>query len=333
MSVIDFMHGSSFASALNSITNTHLQGMDIAYRKKVWEILEQYKKLILERHADIEEQNEVIKTLDMKLQSGFGFIKLLEEEIENLRAGVVSENRFSGNDKLRQNVRSELQSLAEKVDIDLARTGGRFSGNRIQNLRDVLHMRIDEFFEYGKEHRLIHPEAKKVYSDEILKSTYDTINMQINSAGTSPETLEVLLLQRVMNKNYALAADVAGNKPEGYPFKLVNLIAAVGFTVKQLCDHCNVEDAPFVGHKYGDPTPEDYGRDPANDGAAALLQLEYKVLEDEADQRIRQSDLANKDDLIAKANARHTDIKPRLAAKMAIVRFAEVHADLLKPAN
>jgi hypothetical protein len=189
-------------------------------------------------------------------------------------------------------------------------------------------MRIDEFFDYGKEHGLIHPEAKMVYNDEILKSTYDTIDMQINSAGTSPETLEVVLLQRVMNKNYALAADVAGNKPEGYPFKLVNLIAAVGFTVKQLCDHCGVDETPFVGHKYTDPAPEDYGRDPANDGAAALLQLEYKVLEDEADRKILRSTIENPQQMIDRINETITDGKARAAAKISVVKYIELTAQL-----
>jgi hypothetical protein len=330
---IDFLHGSSFANALNSIAAGHLAGLNADSRRMLLGHINDLLEMVENRNLTIERQNATIDSLNANSASGLGFIRLLEEEIEKLRAGVVSENRLSGNNQLRKGIRDELENLAAKVDDELACRGGRFSGNRIQNLRDVLHMRIDEFFEYGKEHGLIHPDAKMVYNDEILKSTYDTIDMQINSAGTSPETLEVVLLQRVMNKNYALAADAAGNKPEGYPFKLVNLIAAVGFTVKQLCDHCNVDETPFVGHKYTDPAPEDYGRDPANDGAAALLQLEYRVLEEQADNAIKSSGLANSEELISRANARHTDIKLRLAAKMAIVRFAEVQADLFKSAN
>ena len=330
---IDFLHGSSFANALHSISNNHLAGLNAESRKMLLGHINDLLEMVDNRNLTIENQNRTIQRLDMGLQGGFGFIQLLEEEIEGLRSGVISDRRFSGNGELRANVRDELEALAKKVDVDLARTGGRFSGNRIHNLRDVLHMRIDEFCEYGVKHRLISPDFKTVYTAETPKKLYAFVDENKVTAGKSPDVVEVLMLQRILNKNYDLAVDANGQRPEDYAFKPVNLIAAVGFTVKQLCDHCHVDETPFVGHKYADPAPEDYGRDPANDGAAALLHLEYKVLEDEADQRIRQSDLANKDDLIAKANARHEDIKARLAAKMAIVRFAEVQADLYTPAG
>lgn len=330
---IDFLHGSSFANALHSISNTHLAGLNAESRKMLLGHINDLLEMVDNRNLTIEEQNETIGRLDARLQGGFGFIKLLEEEIEGLRSGVISERRFSGNDQLRGQVRKELSSLAEKVDVDLARTGGRFSGNRIHNLRDVLHMRIDEFCEYGVKHRLISPDFKTVYTAETPKKLYAFVDENKVTAGNSPDVVEVVMLQRILNKNYDLAVDANGQRPDDYAFKPINLIAAVGFTVKQLCEFAALDGKPFVGHKYGDPAPIDYGRDKANDGAAALLQLEYKVLENEADERIRQSDLANRDELIAKANARHAGIKARLAAKMAIVRFAEVQAELYAPAG
>lgn len=332
MSIIDFMHGSSFANAMNSITNTHLQGMDIAYRKKVFEIIDALKNEIANRNSTIEEQNEFAWKLARELDAGLGFIRLLEEENLRLKEGVLTENRFSGNDQLRLNVRKELEGLS-KVDRDLACTGGRFSGNRIQNLRDVLHMRIDEFCEYGAEHGLLNPDLKVVYSEEVRKKIYEFVDKQKVAAGKAPDVNEVLLLQRVLNKNYDLAFDAQGKRPDDYAFKPINLIAAVGFTVKQLCHFSGLDETPFVGHKYSDPAPIDYGRDKTNDGAAALLQLDYMALEATADQTIRQSNLANKEELVAKANARHADRKARLSAKMAIVRFAEVQAELYAAAG
>lgn len=331
-SVIDFLHGSSFANALNSLSATHLAGLNAESRKMLLEHIQDLFRMVDNRNLTIDEQNNTIERLNAHAASGLGFIRLLEEEIAYLRAGVASENRFSGNNQLRINVRGELERLA-KVDDNLAARGGRFSGNRVQNLRDVLHMRVDEFCTYGEEHGLISPDFKVVYNEGVRNKIYEHIDAQKGGAGTSPEINEILLLQRILNKNYDLAADAQGQKPEGYPYKPINLIAAVGFTVKQLCQFSGLDETPFVGHKYSDPAPIDYGRDKANDGAAALLQLEYRVLEDEADQRIRQSGLADGEALIAKSNTRHADIKARLAAKMAIVRFAEVQTDLCQPAG
>lgn len=328
MSVIDFMHGSSFANALNSIANTHLQGMDIAYRKKVFEIIEDFKRAVYERNLALGDRDDLIRDLDTRLDAGVGFIKLLEEEIQNLRAGIVSENRLSGNDQLRLKIRDELQSLSQKVDSDLAATGGRFSGNRIHNLRDVLHMRIDEFCEYGVKHQLISPDLNAVYTAETPKRIYAFVDESKVSAGKSPDVVEVLMLQRILNKNYDLAVDANGQRPEDYAFKSVNLIAAVGFTVKQLCQFAQIEEGPFVGNKYGDPAPIDYGRDKANDGAAALLQLEYKVLENEADEKIRKSRIDNPEQMIELINKTITDDKARTAAKISVVKYVELEQQL-----
>lgn len=328
MSAIDFMHGSSFANALNSIANTHLHGMDIAYRQKVFEIIEDFKRAVYERNLALGDRDALIRDLDTRLDAGVGFIKLLEEEIQNLRAGIVSENRLSGNDQLRLKIRDELQGLSQKVDSDLAATGGRFSGNRIQNLRDVLHMRIDEFCEYGAEHGLLNPDLKVVYSDEVRKKIYEFVDKQKVAAGKAPDVNEVLLLQRVLNKNYDLAFDSQGKRPDDYAFKPINLIAAVGFTVKQLCQFSGLDETPFVGHKYSDPAPIDYGRDKANDGAAALLQLEYKVLEDEADRKILRSSIDRPQQMIDRINETISDAKARTAAKISVVKYIELTQQL-----
>lgn len=327
MSVIDFMHGSSFANALNSITATHLQGMDIEYRKKVFEIIDRLKQEINNRNATIEQQNELAWELTRELDAGLGFIRLLEEENRRLQDGVLTENRLSGNDQLRINVRSELEKLS-KVDRDLACTGGRFSGNRIHNLRDVLHMRIDEFCEYGVKHRLISPDFKTVYTAETPKKLYAFVDENKVTAGNSPDVVEVLILQRILNKNYDQAVDANGQRPDDYAFKPINLIAAVGFTVKQLCEFAALDGKPFVGHKYSDPAPIDYGRDKANDGAAALLQLEYKVLENEADEKIRKSRIDNPEQMIELINKTITDDKARTAAKISVVKYVELEQQL-----
>jgi uncharacterized membrane protein (UPF0127 family) len=93
--VIDFLHGQSFANALNSIVETHTAKLNAESRMQMLEIIEQLHKMIDNRNITIDKQNETIGRLNDHTLSGIGFIRLLEEEIANLKSGLSGRSSLS----------------------------------------------------------------------------------------------------------------------------------------------------------------------------------------------------------------------------------------------
>jgi len=322
---MSFIEGATFADMM------HHTGQAVASERALNQTLDLIKQ-INDLKGRIREDYETIADANNRADAREGVINLTNEEVDLREMGIVdhSKGRMSARNTDRDAVKEELVKLAAKVDQNLAARGGRFSGRRVDNLREVLHMRIDEFFEYGKEHRLIHPDAKRIYDDEIRAAMYQTIAEKSKSIGDSQEAIELLLLQMTLNKNYVLAADDAGNKPEDYPYKPVNLIAAVGLTVKQLCEAANIEEDAFVGRPLADP-PFDRKEvfDSANDEAAQILQIDYAQLETEADAKILASKALEKpEDMVARINESIPDDKARVAAKISVVKYLDLQAQL-----
>jgi hypothetical protein len=281
---------------------------------------------------------EGIRDSNHRVDAREGLINLTNEEVDLREMGVIdnSKGRLSACRPNRDAVKEELVTLAAKVDENLAAKGGRFSGRRIDNLREVLYMRIDEFFEYGEKHRLLHPNTKTVYSDDLKASMTAEIQQKSKSIGRSPESLELLLLQLSMNKMYARSYDANGERPEDYSFKPVNLIAAIGLTVAQLCKHAEIEEENFVGQPLADPPFDKSIFDKENDAAAAVLQVEYAALENEVDIKIRASKLLpDAESMLERVNETFPDLKGRVAAKISIIKYLElqtaIHLEPKKP--
>jgi hypothetical protein len=309
---LSFIEGSAYSDALNSIVEASLEEKRQAQLER---IANGFQTQIDQLNNGMRQANGTIKELDTRIDADTGLIALLDEEVIAADKGMLPTARLSDNKPGREAIRKELARLSN-VDRELAMEGGRFSRTARQHLYDRLRSRIQEFVEYGVEHKLTFLTAgrlKPTHVQEFWKAVDTEAEQMCNGRIQG----KILYSQKAMNMLYVEST------PRQEEFKPVNLIEAMGFTVAGLSKEVGIDtkNCPYTN------PPCDFKADVSNNQILEAARKDADAFEREFEAEIRMR-CKTAEETIAKIDQRFVDdASKRLSAKRTVAAFCLLQAE------
>jgi hypothetical protein len=303
---LKFIEGSAYTNALNSIVEASLEEQRQAQLER---IANNYESRIATLNANLDKGQELVDDLGARIYADSGLISLLDEEVIAADKGMLPTARLSDNKPGREAIRKELARLSS-VDRELAMEGGRFSRTARQHLYDRLRSRIQEFVEYGVEHKLTFLTAgrlKPTHVQEFWKAVDTEAEQMCNGRIQG----KILYSQKAMNMLYVEST------PRQEEFKPVNLIEAMGFTVAGLSKEVGIDtkNCPYTN------PPCDFKADVSNNQILEAARKDADAFEREFEAEIRKNCANAEAEIVLADRCYADDSAKRLAAKLAMANY------------